>query len=114
MERIEYLRSVIKRIIGEQLEATPDEPSVDTLAIQDDESGNYLLVEVGWQSPRRIYNVIFHLHLKEGKIWVEQDWTEDGIANHLLTAGIQPEEIELGFQSPTMRAYIEWPTVAIN
>lgn len=114
MERIEYLRSIINRVIREQLEATPDEQNIDTLSIQDDESGNYLLVEVGWQSPRRIYNVIFHLHLKDGKIWVEQDWTEEGIANHLLIAGVLPEEIELGFQSPAMRPYIEWPTVAVN
>lgn len=114
MERIEYYRSVIKRVLGEHLEATPEDTQIETLSIQDDASDNYLIVEIGWQAPRRLYNVVFHIRLKDNKIWIEQDWTEEGIARDLLQAGIPAEAIELGFQPPAMRPHIEWPTVIAN
>ncbi len=102
-------RRIIERILAEYIENAPEEAQIETIVINDKEGGNYLLMEIGWQPPRRVYHVLFHLRLKEdGKIWVEQDWTETGVARDLLRAGVPAEAIELGFQPPGMRPYIEW------
>jgi len=43
-----------------------------------------------------VYGVTLHLGLHENKIWIEQDWTEDGIATELLKVGIPNKDIILG------------------
>lgn len=40
--------------------------------------------------------------------WIEENWTEDGIATELLAAGVPKDEIVLGFHHPTMRQYSEF------
>ncbi len=41
-------------------------------------------------------------------IWIEQDWTENGIATELLKAGVSNEEIVLGFRHPKKRPMTEF------
>jgi hypothetical protein len=42
------------------------------------------------------------------KIWVEQDWTEPGIAVELLKSGVSKDEIVLGFRNPKKRPLTEF------
>lgn len=39
---------------------------------------------------------------------IQEDWTEEGIANELVRAGIPREDIVLGFQHPEMRKYSDF------
>ncbi len=107
MDRIEQYRQIIQRILAEYLKYIPKEENIETVGIQDVQSDNYLLLDMGWQPPRRIYAVILHLRINDGKIWIEQDGTEDGVAHELLKAGVLPDEIVLGFQLPDMRHYAQ-------
>jgi hypothetical protein len=52
--------------------------------------------------------VVFHLRIRNGKIWVEDDWTEYGVAGELVDAGIAKEEIVLGFHSAKKRPLTEF------
>ena len=103
----------LERLLGEYLENAPDEDEIESLSIIDQKQGNYMFLEVGWQHPRRIYNVLFHLRLKDGKVWIEQDWTERGIAYSLLDIGIPKDSIEFAFQPPEMRPHIDWGELAV-
>lgn len=107
MDRMNHQRQIIERILAEYLEYIPKEENLETLAIQDHDGGHYLLLEMGWTRPRRIYSVIFHIRIKDDKIWIEQDWTEEGVARDLLRAGVPPQDIILGFQPPDMRPYAQ-------
>jgi XisI protein len=55
---------------------------------------------VGWSKDGRIHGCLIH-----GKVWVQRDGTEDGIANELVEAGIPKEDIVLGFHEPDVRPY---------
>jgi hypothetical protein len=105
-------RYVIRQILTHHIQATPLEDNIETLAVCDETAGHYMLIEIGWQPPRRIYNVIFHLRIRDDKIWIEQDWTEQGVARELLEAGVPPDRIELGFQPPEIRPYPELALLA--
>ncbi|MCE7980706.1 MAG: XisI protein [Caldilinea sp. CFX5] len=108
MDSQEWYKAIIQQILAEHVTSTPKEESIETFAVCDDKGGHYMLVETGWQYPRRLYNVVFHIRLKDNKIWIEEDWTESGVARELLAAGVSKDTIELGFQPPEMRPYIEW------
>jgi len=40
-----------------------------------------------------------------GKIWIQRDGTERGIASDLTEAGIPNDHIVLGFREPELRQY---------
>ncbi|MFM7407165.1 MAG: element excision factor XisI family protein [Cuspidothrix sp.] len=45
----------------------------------------------------RTYGVIIHVDIKDDKIWIQRDGIEIGIANELMAAGVNKEDIILGF-----------------
>ena len=51
-----------------------------------------------------------YLRIRDGKIWVEEDWTKQEIVNDLLATGISHQEIILGFQHPSKRHFTEFAT----
>jgi len=108
MGKLEHYQTIIERILGEHLEQLPQEDEIEVFALNDRDSGHFMILEVGWQPPQRIYNIVFHIALKDDKIWIEQDMTEYGVARELIEAGIPSEVIELGFQPPEMRPHIDW------
>lgn len=83
--------------------ADADNPQVETAIIRDDENGQYQLMRVGWRGETRLRRPVFYVRLKEDKIWIEEDWTQESIANELLPAGIPNEDIVLAFNPPEVR-----------
>ncbi|MFN8513537.1 MAG: XisI protein [Chloroflexia bacterium] len=86
----------------------PSHGEIEVATIFDDESDHYQLVLFGWNLGSRIHAVIPHLRLHDGKVWIEQDGTAEGIATDLLEAGIPREEIVLAFHSPWKRQFTEF------
>ena len=88
--------------------AEQDYPDYEVVLSLDDERSQYILRRVGWSGTKRIHYTDLHLALRNGKIWIEEDWTKDGFATDLLEAGVPNEDIVLGFQPPEMRIYTEF------
>ena len=65
--------------------------------------GQFQLMNLGWQGKKRICTITLLVRLKNGKIWIEEDWTEDGLASRLIALGIAHEEIVLAFHPPHLR-----------
>lgn len=74
-----------------------------TLIAFDREHGQFLLIDEGWERYRRIHNVWVHVELRDNKIWIHEDGTEEGIANLLVAAGVPRERIVLAFHAPNLR-----------
>jgi hypothetical protein len=49
-----------------------------------------------------------HIDIKNGKIWIQHDGTEVGIATILLEEGVPKDDIVLAFHSPDMREFTEF------
>ena len=60
---------------------------------------NYLLFRLGWVQGKRLYSVTLHLRLAEGKISVEQDWTDDFVSD-LIMEGVSREDLVFAVTSP--------------
>jgi hypothetical protein len=89
------------------LEKSPH-PSYEVEQAFDDQHQQYLVRKLGWKNNRRICQVALHISLKNGKIWIEDDMTEAGIATYFLEQGVPHEDIVLGFQPPEMRPYTDF------
>ncbi|MDY7014945.1 MAG: XisI protein [Cyanobacteriota bacterium] len=110
MDRVEYYRDVIKKIITEYHNFNLKSPSttLESAVVFDEEREHYLLLTMGWKKNERIKGVTIHVRLQKGKIWIEEDWTEEGVATDLLREGIRSEEIVLAFHPPQLRQYTEF------
>jgi hypothetical protein len=77
----------------------------------DRERGHFLIIEEGWLGDKRLYNPFVHVELREGQVWVLQDYTNHGIANDLVGAGIPKDSIVLAYRPPSARHDVEFSRV---
>jgi hypothetical protein len=99
-------RQIIKKLFAE-LAAIPFPEVVNLKAktVFDESSDIYMVLVEGWQDVKRMHGCLVHVEINDGKVWIQQDGTEDGVANELLLAGIPKDRIVLAFKSPQARAH---------
>ena len=110
MDKVENYRSLIKKILTEYYEWVSNAPrdGVEECLSFDEVRDHYFWFHIGWDGKCRVQGVTVYLRIRNGKIWVEEDWTKQGIVNDLLEAGVLHEDIVLGFQHPSKRPLTEF------
>ncbi len=103
-----YQNLVIQLLENHEKMARPDHDDYEPHTIFDKEKNRYMLFHVGWSGRKRIHIPTLYVHVKNGKIWIEEDWTEDGIATELLHANVPKSDIVLAFHHPKKRPYTEF------
>ncbi len=112
MDKLANYRQIIQKVLTEyqQWAAGANQPGVKQCVSFDEERDHYFWFHVGWDGKHRDFGVTVYLRIEQGKIWIEEDWTKQGIADQLLEAGVSPEDIVLGFQHPSKRPLTEFAT----
>ena len=108
MEKIARYRAILGQIIAHEARQRSTQPDIEVCQICDDVHQHYQLLYLGWQATTRVFAPVIHLRIHAGKVWIEHDGTEDGVAAQLLAAGIPRDEIVLAFYSPQKRPYTEF------
>ncbi len=109
MAVIQY-RKIIQDLILARGQRQLSSTEIETQAILDTERDHYLILHTGWRDNYRTHGCSLHLDIKDGKIWIQHDGTEVGIANLLVEQGVPKEDIVLAFHSPYMRQFTEFAT----
>jgi len=65
-------------------------------------------VYAGWNRTYRIHGSVIHIDIRNGKIWIQYDGTEDGIAEELVKIGIPRDRIVLAFKPPEIRPHTDF------
>jgi hypothetical protein len=102
MATVDEYREHIKNLLTARSQLTSDK-RIQSQTIFDTERDHYQLVKVGWRDSERVYFTVLHVDIIDGKIWIQEDWTEVGIANELVELGVPKEDIVLGFDPPKFR-----------
>ena len=110
MDKLNEYRCLIKRLLTEFAEWVNGTPSSENelICVFDETRDYYLLLHAEWARFRCISGAQIFVRIRNGKFWIEEDWTEEGIATGLLEAGVPNDDIVLGFQPPEMRPYTEF------
>ncbi len=110
MDKLAQYSQIIKRILTEYVELCqkPAQEAIESFLITDEVKGHYIWMNLGWQNRERITGMTVYVRLREGKFWIEEDWTEEGIATELVRAGVPKEDIVLAFHEPKMRQYTDF------
>ena len=105
MDTLESYRQITLKILSEYAAIPYAYGDIKSEVVFDSTNNRYLLVNVGWDGERRVHGCIVHIDIINGKIWIQRDGTEEGIAADLERAGIPKEHIVLGFRPPEVRPY---------
>ncbi|MBF2015967.1 MAG: XisI protein [Rivularia sp. T60_A2020_040] len=108
MEKLDKYRQIIQDILREHGAIKSSNEDVEPQIVFDTERNHYQLIHVGWSNQRRIYGCVIHLDIKDHKIWIQHDGTEDGVANELVQRGVPKQDIVLAFHSPFKRQFTEF------
>ena len=104
-KKLETYRNYIKQLLKEYASLGALDLDVETQLIFDNERDHYQLVYAGWKNRQRRYGCVLHLDIKNGKIWIQHNGTEIGIADELVKLGVPKEDIVLAFHEPFVRQY---------
>ncbi len=108
MDQLNCYRDIIETVLAHHVFNSPRYPHLRDRQVFDRRTDNYLVLREGWEGSRRVHNSVVHVEILNGKIWIQEDWTEHGVAGELEEAGIPKTEIVLGFQPPSVRPYTEY------
>lgn len=110
MDQLTRYRDEIKRGLSRRRDFYNGSTKQDIEAVCafDDEAGQYVLLWIGWRNKCKVRQIVLHVRLRDGKIWIETDDTEDGFATELLKAGVPNSDIVLAFHPPHLRQYTDF------
>lgn len=63
------------------------------------------MLAIGWEDGKRVYYPVFHLDIRDGKIWVQEDATDANLVDQLERQGIPKQDIVLAFMAPYKRPF---------
>lgn len=81
---------------------------IESQTVFDVPQDHYQVMNVGWDGNRRVHGCVLHLDIKNGKIWVQHDGTEDAIADQLVAQGVPHQDIVIAYHAPYVRQYTEF------
>ena len=105
-------REIVKQLLEQYVPIRYANGEIENEAVFDADHDRYLVVSVGWQGYHRVEHNLIHLDIIDGKIWIQKDGTEDGIADELEAAGVPKSDIVLAFQPLENRILI--PDYAVS
>ena len=108
MDTLKTHRQLIRKILTDYAKIPYAHGNIQIETVFDSESDRYLLMIVGRDNCRRIHGCLVHIDIINGKIWIQRDGTEYGIANELVDVGVPKNRIVLGFRSPKRRKHTEF------
>lgn len=98
-------REIIEGILIEETRVPVSYGEVTLSPVFDRAHDHYLLMAVGWDGRKRVHAPLIHVDIIAGKIWIQHDGTERGVALDLEKAGIPKDRIVLAFQHIHRRQY---------
>ena len=102
-DRLDIWRDIIERVLTDYAAIPYSYSQVKKETVFDRAQDRYLILIVGWEGHRYEHGCTVHIDIIDGKIWIQRDGTEDGIALELENAGIPKTSIVLGFKPPEVR-----------
>jgi hypothetical protein len=105
MDTLDRYRKAIREVIDEYARYPVSHGDIAMEVVVDQDRDHYELIHVGWDGPRRVHGAVIHIDILDGRIWIQHDGTESGVAEDLVQAGVPRDAIVLGFRPPHVRQY---------
>jgi XisI protein len=103
MDPVSALGQAVERVLTVYTQIPYAHGELRCEALFDREHRRYALITLGWNAGKRVHFPLVHIDIVDGKVWIEKDNTEAGVAAELVAAGVPKSQIVLAFRSPEVR-----------
>ena len=107
MDRMTNYKQIVRREVQQYFDRYYGDDQYAYLLL-DDNTGNYLVLLNGWRADERLQAVNMYVRVSDGLIWIEEDWSDYVIVDHLIDAGVPQDKIVLAFHHPSDRPFTEF------
>lgn len=110
MDKSLKYKKIVKDVLSYyvKIDREQSDEGIEYYLVSDDMQGHYIWGSIGWNNGKRKRHITAHIRIKDEKIWIETDFTEEGLAKDLISKGVPKEDIVLAFHEPSMRKYTEF------
>ena len=105
MEKIAQYQQIIITTLNDYVVMMQSNLDEEIYLVEDTNQFNYLIYHNAWRHNSRSYGCILHVRIKNEKVYVEYDGTDEGFADVFAEAGIPHSDIVLAFHAPAKRPY---------
>jgi len=98
--RLNKYRDCIRQLLKEYAEYASSSDEIEAQVIADIEGDHYQLLYMRWQNKRRVFGPVMHFDIKDDKIWIQWNGTEEEVGERLVEMGIPKHDIVVGFHPP--------------
>lgn len=109
--KLERYRTIITQVLQHYSEipvtneGKNKDDELEEQLIIDTKHDHYQILTIGWQGSQRVYYPVFHIDIKNDKVWVQEDATDSDLVGQLEENGIDKSDIVLAFHAPYKRPY---------
>lgn len=93
-------REIVKDVISKYARLQPSHGDIRLDTVFDEQQDNYALMQSGWDRGVRVRGNLIYVTLRDDKVYIEYDGTENGISDELIKRGIPEDKIIFAFLSP--------------
>ena len=108
MEKLINYAHIIKNILTDYIATMQSDLDEEVYLVEDAKQMNYLIYHNAWRQSSRSYGCILHVRIKNGKVYIEYDGTDEGFGDVFVEAGIPKKDIVLAFHAPQIRSLTEY------
>jgi hypothetical protein len=110
MGDLKKYREIAKEVLTRYTEGSYINGDIEDVVVFDEVKDRYLVMSMGWRQhpPGRVHDCIVQVDIIDGKLWVQGDNTDVGLAGELEEAGVPRSDIVLGFRTPEQRRLTDY------
>ena len=106
--KLNRYRHIIEQLLTEIASVPYAYGAVQDKTIFDRKADRYIVVSEGFDKDGRVNNIVSHIEILNGKVWLQADNTDRVIARQLEEAGIPKSDLVIGFRPPDIRALMDY------
>lgn len=105
MDKLTQYRDWIQLVLEKYSQVKPANGEIEVYKFSDNQDDHYQVFHAGCNQYHRVFSPLIHIDIIDGKIWIQYDGTEVGVANELVDFGVPKHDIVLAYHAPIMRQY---------
>ena len=113
MDKITRYQNIILQFLNHYMTETKigsSNSDVKHRILADRENNSFQLLTIGWRNHDYKFGPIFHFDIINEKIWMQCNNTEWEVVDDLMAAGVDRQDIVLGFVPPHARHFSGFAT----
>jgi hypothetical protein len=108
MATVNTYSDLVEQVLGVYTTIPYSHGNLTCEAVFDRSRGRFVLMTVGWDNEERVHYPVIHIDIIGGKLWIQADNTDQGVATELVAAGVPKSDIVLAFRPPEVRKHTEY------